>query len=198
MLYRVSFAVAQPITWAGEFVPFEEFAQRFCNINARGVYRREATIDGVVCQVRDFEIPQSRAGIFVAMCRGVRAVIRCERAAPVEEDTVITLLSTVVAPAFSAGALVITPVYADQLPGFLRGVTRNLCGHPVTVGVLKELCPTLPEAERGFWDGSTVGLAVRPRGGVRGAGQTGDTLVTLGDLEAVLVEWKPEVRHDAI
>lgn len=110
----------------------------------------------------------------------------------------ITLLSTVVAPAFSAGALVITPVYADQLPGFLRGVTRNLCGHPVTVAVLKELCPTLPEAERGFWDGSTVGLAVRPKGGVRGAGQTGDTLVTLGDLEAVLVEWKPEVANEQL
>ena len=56
----------------------------------------------------------------------------------------ITLLSTVVAPAFSAGALVLTPVYADQLPGVVRGVTRNLCGHPVTVGVLRELCPTLP------------------------------------------------------
>ena len=110
----------------------------------------------------------------------------------------ITLLSTVVAPSFSAGALVLTPVHADQLPGFLRGVTRNLCGHPVTVGVLRELCPTLPESERGFWDGSTVGLAVRPRGGVRGAGQQGDTLVTLGDLEAVLVEWKPEVLSEQL
>ena len=110
----------------------------------------------------------------------------------------ITLLSTVVAPAFSAGALVITPVYADQLPSFLRGVTRNLCGHPVTVGVLKELCPTLPESERGFWTGDTVGLAVRPKGGVRGASQQGDTLVTLSDLEAVLVEWKPEVLSEQL
>lgn len=104
----------------------------------------------------------------------------------------ITLLSTVVAPSFSAGALVLTPVYADQLPGFLRGVTRNLCGHPVTVGVLRELCPTLPEAERGFWDGSTVGLAVRPRGGVRGAGATGDTAVTVEDLEAAIFWWEAE------
>jgi hypothetical protein len=107
----------------------------------------------------------------------------------------ITLLSTVVAPSFSAGALVLTPVYADQLPGFLRGVTRNLhtCWH--TEDVLRMHCPTLPKAERddGEWDGDTVGLAVRPKGGVRGASQQGDTLVTLGDLEAVLVEWKPEV-----
>jgi hypothetical protein len=198
MMYRVSFAVAQPIVRAGEFVPMEEFAIRLCGINVRGVFRRDAVVDGIVCQVFDFEIPQARAGIFVAMCRGVRAVIRCERAAPCEEGQLITLLSTVVAPAFSAGALVITPVYADQLPGFLRGVTRNLCGHPVTVGVLKELCPTLPEAERGFWTGDTVGLAVRPKGGVRGASQQGDTLVTLSDIEAVLVEWKPEVRHDDI
>ena len=109
-----------------------------------------------------------------------------------------TLLSTVVAPSFSAGALVLTPVHADQLPGFLRGVTRNLCGHPVTVGVLRELCPTLPEAERGFWTGDTVGLAVRPKGGVRGASQQGDTLVTLSDIEAVLVEWKPEVLSEQL
>ena len=63
---------------------------------------------------------------------------------------------------------------------------------------IRDRCPTLPEAERGFWDGSTVGLAVRPKGGVRGAGQTGDTLVTLGDLEAVLVEWKPEVANEQL
>lgn len=64
-------------------------------------------------------------------------------------------------------------------------------GHAATVEVLCTLCSTLPEAKRGFWDGTGTALAVRPRGGVRGASATGDTAVTLDDLEAVLITWRP-------
>jgi len=102
----------------------------------------------------------------------------------------MVLLSTVVAPAFAAGSLKLTPVKIT--PELLAGVSRNLCGHPLTDAVLRELHPGLPEAERGFWDGSDIGLAIRPRGGVRGARVTGDTPVTLDSLEAVLVKWEPE------
>jgi len=102
----------------------------------------------------------------------------------------MVLLSTVVAPEFSSGALVIAPV--ELTPELLSRVTRNLCGHPATIAALRGLYPDLPEAERGYWDGIDIGLAVRPRGGVRGARQTGDTQVSLADLEAVLVEWYPE------
>ena len=103
--------------------------------------------------------------------------------------TELTLLSTVVAPSFTSARLVLTPVSTEHLPELLANVTRNLCGHPATDAVLRELCPTLPVSERAFWDGRTLGLAVRPRGGVRGADQNGDVTVTLNDLEAVVVEW---------
>lgn len=99
------------------------------------------------------------------------------------------LLSTVVAPVFAAGDLHLTPVAIT--PDLLARVRRNLCGHPVTDGVLRSIYPSLPAPERAFWDGTGVGLAVRPRGGVRGAQASGDTQVTLNDLEAVLVEWRP-------
>ena len=109
----------------------------------------------------------------------------------------ITLLSTVVAPAFSAGALVLTPIPVDRLPGFLRGVTRNLhtCWH--TEDVLRMHCPTLPRAERGDgeWNGDTVALVVRYK---KDLARESWLSVELDCLEAVLVEWKPEVRHDAI
>ncbi len=103
----------------------------------------------------------------------------------------ITLLSTVVAPAFVAGTLSLEPVAPADLAGRLVEVDRNLCGHPVTDRVLREVYPRLPAAERAFWDGSTPGLAVRPRGGVRGAQANGDTQVSLADLEAGLVTWTP-------
>ncbi len=103
----------------------------------------------------------------------------------------ITLLSTVVAPAFAAGTLSLEPVAPVHLPGYLRQVDHNFCGHPVTDRVLRDICPSLPVPERAFWDGSTLGLAIRPKGGVRGAVSNGDTQVTLSDLEAVLVTWTP-------
>jgi hypothetical protein len=101
----------------------------------------------------------------------------------------ITLLSTVVAPSFEAGLLSVTPVEPAELPGLLPQVTRNLCGHPVTNGVLQEVYPDLPAPEKAFWTGDTVGLAARPKGGVRGASQEGDTKVTLDDLEFALVRY---------
>jgi hypothetical protein len=100
------------------------------------------------------------------------------------------LLSTVVAPAFVAGQLTIVPV--EITSDLLTQVHRNLCGHPPTLAALAEVCPTLPAPERGaFWDGEGLAVAIRPRGGVRGAAQSGDTPVTLADLEAVMVSWRP-------
>jgi hypothetical protein len=105
----------------------------------------------------------------------------------------ITLLSTVVAPSFTDGTLILIPVKErEELKKALGNVGKNFCGHPVTDRVLRELCPTLPTPEKGFWDGTTTGLAIRPKGGVRGAQASGDTIVTLADLEAVLVIWEPE------
>ena len=54
------------------------------------------------------------------------------------------------------------------------------------------MCADLPEARRGFWDGTGRALAVRPRGGVRGATTTGDTAVTVEDLEAAVFWWEQE------
>jgi len=103
-----------------------------------------------------------------------------------------TLLSTVVAPRFGTGTLYLLEIPAEKLPGYLAEVTRNLCGHPVTDGVLRAVCPSLPAPERAFWDGADPGLAVRPRGGVRGAQANGDTQVAgLEQVEAVLVTWVP-------
>lgn len=104
----------------------------------------------------------------------------------------LTLVSTVVAPSFSAGRLELTPVSPDDLPAYLSNVTRNLCGHPVTDKVLRELCPSLPVPERAFWAGDGHALAVRPKGGVRAARAEGDTEVKLEDLEAVLFQWIAE------
>lgn len=103
----------------------------------------------------------------------------------------ITLLSTVVAPSFTDGRLTIREVSVSDafFHHLLAGVDRNLCGHPLTDKVLRSVCPSLPPQERAFWDGASEGLAVRPKGGVRGASQTGDTEVTLDGLEAVLVSW---------
>ena len=99
------------------------------------------------------------------------------------------LLSTVVAPSFVSGS--ISLVRVDITPELLAQVTRNLCGHPVTIGVLKDIYPGLPNQEKAFWNGEGEALAIRPKGGVRGASATGDTQVTLDDLEAVLVYWHP-------
>lgn len=109
----------------------------------------------------------------------------------------LTLLSTVVAPAFVAGRLELRPLGADALCVKLQEVTRNLCGHPVTNEVLRRLAPDLPEAERGFWDGSGLAIAVRPRGGVRASTTEGDTAVTLADLEACFVRWVPAAAAPA-
>lgn len=105
----------------------------------------------------------------------------------------LTLVSTVVAPAFVDGTLTVRQIDEFELFGLLKQVTDNLHGHAATVAVLRELHQGLPEARRGFWDGATWALAVRPRGGVRGAGATGDTAVTLTDLEYVLIKWQPAV-----
>jgi hypothetical protein len=108
----------------------------------------------------------------------------------------VTLLSTVVAPAFVAGELTLVPVPPEALPEALALVGRNLCGHPVTDGVLRDAYPNLPAPERAFWDGTTLGLAVRPKSGVRGAQASGDTEVGLSDLEAVFVCWTPMKKEE--
>lgn len=95
-----------------------------------------------------------------------------------------TLLSTVVAPSFTNGTLTVTPV--ELTTELLAQVERNLCGHPITTELLKSLFPYLPEAEKAFWDGSTLGLSVRPRGGVRGGG---DVEISWDSLECAVVTW---------
>lgn len=101
-----------------------------------------------------------------------------------------TLLSTVVAPRFERGCLNVEPISVDRLRELLPHVTRNLCGHPATDALLREVCPELPPAERGFWAGDTPGIAVRPRGGVRGAAGA-DVPVTMEAIEAAIVTWTP-------
>lgn len=101
----------------------------------------------------------------------------------------ITLLSTVVAPAFVAGTLTVKPVSQEELSALLGIVKENLCGHPITNRVLNEMYPDLPSPKRAFWDGKTLGLAVRPKGGVRASVAEGDTQVTIDDLEFALVQW---------
>lgn len=105
----------------------------------------------------------------------------------------VTLLSTAVVPHFEAGLLRVEPLDPQHLPTVLRRVTRNLCGHPATIAMLRELCPTLPEPERGVWDGTGIAVAVRPRGGVRGGG---DVQVTIADLEVAVVKWIPDTPGD--
>ena len=105
-------------------------------------------------------------------------------------DKNITLLSTVVAPTFQSGELSIIAVGKEELPDLLGRVNRNLCGHPITNKVLREVCPTLPENKREFWDGHSLALAARPKGGVRKSSEDGDTQVTLDDLEFALVEYE--------
>lgn len=105
------------------------------------------------------------------------------------KDSKITLISTIVSPSFDDGILVWKRVSITELPAMLARVTENLNGHAATVNVLRDLCPSLPEAKRGFWDGSTLALGVRPAGGVRGAGATGDTPVTLDTIEVALIKY---------
>jgi hypothetical protein len=93
------------------------------------------------------------------------------------------LLSTVVAPSFKSARLEIRELTRDEFIARLGLVTTNLCGHPVTNRVLRDVCPTLPEPQKAFWQGDGVAIAARPRGGVRGASVTGDTPVSLDDLE---------------
>jgi hypothetical protein len=107
----------------------------------------------------------------------------------------ITLVSTVVAPTFARGVISIDKTVTD-LTVILPHVTRNLCGHPLTNEVLKSIHTDLPAPEKGFWDGKGIALAVRPKGGVRGAAQTGDTKVGMVDLEAVLFTWHPGCNRD--
>ena len=107
----------------------------------------------------------------------------------------ITLVSTVVAPKFEAGRLELEAVDREYLLALLPRVTRNLCGHPMTDAVLRALCPSLPQPERAFWNGEGHALAVRPKGGIRGAHQEGDTEVTLDNLEAVLFYWESYFRY---
>ena len=105
----------------------------------------------------------------------------------------ITLTSTIVVPAFADGRLHVMRVDGpDVLASLLDKVATNLHGHLATVDVLRSLCADLPEARRGFWDGTGRALAVRPRGGVRGASAAGDTAVTVEDPEAAIFWWEQE------
>lgn len=103
----------------------------------------------------------------------------------------ITLVSTVVAPVFADGRLVMSAVTPSDLPALLSAVKDNYCGHPITDAVLRAIYPELPEPVRAFWNGEGIALAVRPKGGVRQAQAEGDTVVSINDIEAVLFVWEP-------
>jgi len=105
----------------------------------------------------------------------------------------IFLLSTVVAPAFVSGMIILTSLSKEELVGYLKEVKpgNNLCGHPVTNNLLKRMVPELPEPNRGFWKGSGIGIAVRPKHGVRGAAANGDTYINnISDLEWVMIKFQ--------
>jgi hypothetical protein len=93
------------------------------------------------------------------------------------------LLSTVVAPSFRSATLRIEELTSEQFSELLAQVDTNLCGHPVTNQALRQIRPDLPEPQKAFWQGDGIAIAARPKGGVRGASVTGDTPVTLDDLE---------------
>ena len=106
----------------------------------------------------------------------------------------IYLLSTVVAPAFVSGKLLLTSISKEELIVYLKEVRpgNNLCGHPTTNNVLKKTVPDLPEPVRGFWNGNGLGIAVRPKNGVRGAASHGDTTIrSFSDLEWVMIKFQP-------
>lgn len=107
---------------------------------------------------------------------------------PVDKE--LYLLSTVVAPTFQEGRIELKPITREELIGCLRRVKpgHNLCGHPITSNLLKGLVPELPEPVRDFWKGDGMGIAVRPRNGVRSSASSGDTnLSDLSDLEWITV-----------
>lgn len=99
------------------------------------------------------------------------------------------LLSTVVAPSFVTATITVTNLTRDEFLFHLTQVDVNLCGHPVTSRILREVCPTLPEQQKAFWQGDGLAIAARPRGGVRGASVNGDTQVSLEDLEFCRIEY---------
>ncbi len=107
----------------------------------------------------------------------------------------IFLLSTVVAPAFVSGRLILTSISKQELVRYLKAVRPgfNLCGHPTTNNLLKKMIPGLPEPNRGFWNGDGIGIAVRPKNGVRGAATRGDTFInTISDMEWVMIKFQPK------
>jgi len=101
------------------------------------------------------------------------------------------LLSTVVAPSFRSATLRIEELTCEQFAELLAQVNTNLCGHPATNAVLRQIRPDLPEPVKAFWQGDGVAIAARPRGGVRGASVVGDTPVSLDDLELCKITYHP-------
>jgi len=53
----------------------------------------------------------------------------------------VYLLSTVVAPSFNDATLKIKKLTPQEFVTLLPSVTVNLCGHPATLAVLREVCP---------------------------------------------------------
>lgn len=101
----------------------------------------------------------------------------------------INLLSTVVVPSFKDCFVLVKGLNVTEFLDLLKDASANYCGHPLTWQVLAPYVPNLAPAERGkFWDGEGIGIAARPKGGVRVATQNGDTEVTLDDLEFVYFE----------
>lgn len=102
----------------------------------------------------------------------------------------VYLLSTVVAPSFETATIHVVEISQEEFLADLPKIDVNLCGHPVTNQVLRAACPSLPEPEKKFWQGDGIAYAARPKGGVRGAQQTGDTQVSLDDLEFCILSYQ--------
>lgn len=105
----------------------------------------------------------------------------------------IFLLSTVVAPAFVSGSLILIHLSKEELVGYLKEVKpgNNFCGHPATNNFLKKIIGELPEPTRGFWNGDGIGIAVRPKNGVRGAAAQGDTTINnFSDMEWIMIKFQ--------
>ncbi len=110
----------------------------------------------------------------------------------------IYLLSTVVAPAFISGELILTSISKEELVEYLKEVKpgNNLCGHPVTNNLLRNIVPSLPEPVPGFWHGNGIGIAVRPKNGVRGAAVRGDTAINnISDMEWIKIRFRQEKQE---
>ena len=123
----------------------------------------------------------------------------------------INLTSTAVIPNWNKqGSLICTPLTSEKFSEIIKNSDKiyNFCGHPSTTELLKKsglsipdqllqyvdgkvkLHPKFKTPMGAFWDGIGIGIAARPRGGIRSAATNGDTeLSSLDQLEFLRFEF---------